>query len=138
MKKLFAVLALVAVMTSCKDKKKEPKIDVPVPSTTETITPSSDAATTTGDVPKFSDPDVQKYANDYTAFVNGYVEAYKSKDMSKIASLATSASEWGTKSTAMFTKLATSPEEATKLTTYMSKLANDMVVAAKAMMPGTK
>lgn len=134
MKKLFAVLALVGVMTSCKSKKKDEK----KPEETATTTTTPTETTTTTGVPTFSDPDVQKYVNDYTAFVTGYMEAYKSKDMTKIASLSTSASEWATKSMDMAKKLAANPDDAAKFSTYMTKLSNDMVEAVKGMMPATK
>jgi len=143
MKKLFAVLALVGVMTSCKDKKKDdPKPEETTTTTTTTTTdgttPATTDAVTTSDVPKFADADVQKYVDDYTTFAKGYMEACKSKDMTKFASISTSASEWASKSAAMATKLAANPEDATKFSNYMTKLATDMAEAAKAMMPGTK
>lgn len=143
MKKLFAVLALVGVMTSCKDKKKDEKkpeeTTTTTPTTTDATTPTETAPTTSGtEVPKFADADVQKYVDDYTAFATGLIDAYKSKDMTKIASLSTKASEWASKSSSMVTKLAANPEDATKFTNYMTKISTDLAEAAKAMMPATK
>lgn len=135
MKKFFAVLAIVGVMTSCKDKKK----DDPKPAETTTTTTTDPGTTTTttttttsSDVPKFADAEVQKYVDDYTAFVTSYVEAYKSKDMSKVADLSKNAADWASKSTAVAQKLAGNMDEATKFTNYMTKLSQEMTAAMTA------
>lgn len=132
MKKIFAVLALVGVMTSCKDKKKDEKKVEETTTTTEpttTTTTTTTETTTSSDVPKFADADVQKYVDDYTAFVKGYVEAYKTKDMTKVQELSAKASEWATKSMDIAKKLAANPDDATKFSNYISKLSQDMTAA---------
>ncbi len=133
MKKLFAVLALVGVMTSCKDKKKDEKKPEETTVTTppaDNTTPPADVAPV-GDVPKFADAEVQKYVDDYTTFVSSYVAAYKSKDMTKVADLASKMTEWSGKSASVMTKLAGNADEATKFSTYMTKLSQDWANAAQ-------
>lgn len=131
MKKVFAVLALVGVLASCKDKKDEKKEDVKSDTAVVTTPPPTDPGPTTDNtaVPKFADAEVQKYVDDYTAFVNGYVAAYKSKDMTKITEWSTKATEWASKTQTITMKLANSPEEATKFSNYMAKLSQDMAAA---------
>lgn len=134
MKKLFAVLALVGVMTSCKDKKKDEKKTEETTVTTppaDNTTPPADV-TPAGDVPKFADAEVQKYVDDYTVFVKGYVDAYKTKDMTKIQELSTKAADWGARSMDISKKLAASPEEATKFSNYITKLSQEMTAAMTA------
>jgi hypothetical protein len=139
MKKLFAVFALVAVMTSCKDKKKDAK--APDATTTTTTTdPNSTTTTTTtttssSGVPTFADAEVQKFVNDYTAFVNAYMDAYKGKDMTKVAELAGNYQQWAGQVMTISQKLAANPDDAKKFSDYMSKLSLDWANAAKAMMP---
>jgi hypothetical protein len=135
MKKLFAVLALVAVMTSCKDKKKDEK--TPDATTTTTTTDPGTTTTTTtttttpavGGVPTFKDAEVQKFVDDYTAFVTAYVAAYKTKDYTKIADVSKNVAEWGTRSMSIAQKLSTSPEDATAFGNYMTKLSQDITAA---------
>jgi hypothetical protein len=140
MKKLFAVLALVGVMTSCKSKKKDEKkpdeTTVTTPPTDNTTPPPD--VTPAGDVPKFADADVQKYVDDYTAFANGLIEAYKTKDMAKIGTLSQKATEWSSKTMEISKKLMASPEEAQKFSNYITKISTDLTEAAKSMMPTNK
>ena len=139
MKKLFAVLALAGVMASCNNKKDEKKPDQGT-STTDTSKATTTTTTTTttavAGVPTFSDPEVQQYVNDYTAFVNSYLDAYKGKDMTKVAELATKMTDWSGRSMEVGKKLVANPDEAKAFTEYMTKLSQDWANAAKAMMPG--
>jgi hypothetical protein len=135
MKKFLAMLAIAGVMTSCNSKKEEKTEDVKTGDTaTTTVTPppTTDPAPTTGDVPKFADAEVQKYVDDYTAYVKSVVDAYNSKDMTKAQELTAKATEWSTRSTSVGQKLATNPDEAKKFSDYMMKLSKDM---QDAMMP---
>lgn len=141
MKKVFAVLALVGVMASCNNKKKDEKTTGSDTATTTQTTPPADNTTpadNSGGVPTFADKDVQQYVNDYTAFVNSYLDAYKAKDMSKVQELAGKMTEWSGKSTQIAQKLATSPDEAKKFADYMTKLSTDWANAAQSMMPEMK
>lgn len=136
MKKLFAVLALAGVMVSCNNKKKDEKKVEGDTTTTTTVEPTTTTTTTTTTgVPTFADAEVQQYVNDYTAFVQSYVDAYKTKDMTKVQELSAKMTDWSTRSTAIGQKLAASPEEAKKFADYMTKLSQDWADAAKAMVP---
>lgn len=123
MKKLFAVLALVAVMTSCKDKKKDGKNPDATTTTTTTTT------TTSSDVPTFADAEVQQYVNDYTEFVTSYVDAYKGKDMTRVAELSQKMSDWSSRSMSVAQKLGSNPEEAQKFSDYITKLSEELTAA---------
>jgi hypothetical protein len=137
MKKLFAVLALVGVMTSCKDKKSDDKKpEDKMTNTPATTTPTEPTANTTAPagVPTFSDPEVQKFANDYAGFVMTYKTGIT--DPSKAQELAKSAQEWSTRSQAIVTKLMQNPQEAQKLATFLAACVKEMMPAAK--MPAMK
>lgn len=138
MKKLFAVIALAAVMVSCnskkKDEKKDSTTDTTSTTTTTTTTTTTDNTTTTtaiGDIPKFADAEVQKYVNDYTIWVTTYVDAYKTKDMSKISKVSTEATDWAGKTQSVIMKLVNNPEESTKFSNYMTKLSEAMTAAVQ-------
>jgi len=139
MKKFLAVLAIAGVMTSCKDKKAdEPKpVDASTTTTTtatttEPATPPTTTTTASGEIPKFADADVQKYVEDYTAYVTSLVAAYKSKDMAKAMDLSKSSLDWSTRSTELVKKLTNNPEEAAKFSSYMSKLGQELSQAMTA------
>ncbi len=136
MKKLFAVLAIAGFMTACKDKKDEKKVEdtmTTTPTTTTTTTDNPTTPTTTDNMssgtitaPKFSDPEVQQFANDYAAFWNEY-KAGKN-DPAKLADLSKKMSDWSTKAQSVGMKLAKTPNEA--------KVWSDWVVSInKEMMP---
>ena len=136
MKKVLFVLAVAGVMASCGDKKKSDKpAEVKDTTTATTTTTTTTTTTATPGVPTFADPEVQSFVNDYTAFVNSYLDAYKAKDMTKVSELAAKMTEWSGRSAAIGNKLAANPEEAKKFTDYMTKLSQDWANAAKAMMP---
>ena len=130
MKKVFAVIALVAVMTSCKDKKKDDKkteeTTTTTPTSTEpTTTPPATTTATTG-VPTFSDPEVQQFANDYAAFIANYKTGMN--DPSKMQDLTKDMQKWTEKSQKIGMKLAQTPDEA-------KKWADWVMVISKELMP---
>ncbi len=137
MKKVLLVLAVAATMVACNNKKKgDAKVEGDTTTTTTTNTTNTTTTTTVSDgVPTFADAEVQSYVNDYTAFVNSYMEAYKSKDMTKVQELSGKMQEWSGRSMTIGQKLANNPEEAKKFSDYMTKLSTDWANAAKAMMP---
>src|SRR6188474_754767 len=110
MKKLFAILALAGVMVSCNNKKKEEKKTegdtTIIKDNTNTNDNTGDKTVTTGEIPTFSDPEVQQYVNDYTEFVTAYVNAYTTKDMTKIQEYATKMTDWTSRSMSVSQKLA--------------------------------
>lgn len=138
MKKFLPVLALVVLFTACNNKKDEKKTDTPPATNTTTTDPGTSTPTTTTNAtspdsgaPKFSDPEVQKIADDYTAFVQMYVDGMK--DPSKMAALAKDMQSWAPRLSSVGVKLAKDPAEATKWSQYMLSLAEKMKSAMPAM-----
>jgi len=138
MKKLFAVVALVGIMTSCKDKKKdENKMDettttttTPTTTTDPTTTPTTTQPTTTTttastSVPTFTDPEVQQFANEYAAFMAEYKAGMK--DPAKMSDLGKKMTDWSTKSQNIGVKLAKTPDEAKKWADWVMALSKDMM-----------
>lgn len=131
MKKFLAVLALVGVLASCKDKK---KADTP-PATDDTATvkttdPVTPPVETTG-VPTFNDADVTAYVKAYEDYIAVYRKAAESKDMSKMAELGTLGQDLATKGTAAAQKLASNPEDAKKLADYMTAKSAEIMELTK-------
>lgn len=131
------MLAIAGIMVSCGGKKKEgdKPADGKDTTTTTTTTPPTTTTPTSSDKPTFADADVQKYVDDYTAFVNSYLDAVKGKDMGKIQELATKATEWSSKSMEMTKKLAANPDDAKKFGEYMTAMGQKWADAAKELMP---
>ncbi len=130
MKKLFAIIALVGIMaSSCKDKKK----DEAKPEGTETTTPTTETTTTepttatVAGVPTFSDPEVQKFANEYGAFMAEYKAGMK--DPAKLMELSKGMQEWATKAQSIGMKLASNPAEAKAWADWSMALAKDIMPA---------
>ena len=121
MKKMLLVLLTLGVIFSC-GKKEEPKADDAATETqTETTAEPAkeDAAATEGAT--FKDAEVQKYVDDYKAYIKEVSEAVAANDATKIADLGT--------------KLANDPEEAKKfgeeLTRLSQEYADEMAKMAK-------
>ena len=132
MKKLFAVLALVGVMTSCEDKKKDEA--KPEETTTTTTTTTTTEATTTDastGVPTFNDADVTAYVKSYEDYIAAYKKAVEGKDMTKMADLAKMGQDLAAKATAATQKLAANPEDAKKLADYMTAKAAEVMELSK-------
>ena len=125
MKKLLLVVAIAGFMTSCKDKKDEKKADETT--TTPKMDESKMESTTTpsSGVPSFSDPEVQKFANDYAAFIANYKAGMK--DPSKMADLAKNMQEWTTKSQSIAMKLAQTPDEAKKWADWATAMSKELM-----------
>lgn len=141
MKKVFAVLALVGVLASCKDKKdsktEEVKTDTavvttPPPTTTTDVAPTT-TTTTDGSTPKFKDSDVQAYADAYAAYAAAYKKAADSKDMSKFTELNKMGQDLSAKASAMSMKLSTTPDEAQKLSDFIMAKTNEIAEYTKKM-----
>jgi hypothetical protein len=131
MKRFFAILAITGMLISCNNKKTEEKTsekDTTV-TTTEIKTEDKTVTTTnTNGVPNFSDPEVQKFANDYYAFLQEYKNALK--DPSKAMEMT---KEWTGKSTEISMKLAANPEEAKKWADWATVVSEEFANAAKEM-----
>jgi|GEM_PF-677499 len=138
MKKLFAILAIAGIMASCSNKKKEEKTSA-TDTTTKTTENKMDAdqktvpTTTTNveGVPSFSDPEVQKFANDYAAFLSVYKAGLK--DPAKFAELSKTMQDWAARSRSVGLKLASNPEEAQKWAQWASVIAQEYANAAASM-----
>lgn len=135
MKKLLFVVAIAGIMTSCKDKKDEKKAEETTTTTPTTTEPTTTEPTTTtpatGGVPSFKDADVQAYAQAYADYADTYKKAAESKDMSKFADLSKMGQDLAMKSAAMSQKLATTPEEAKKLTDFIVAKSNEIAEYTK-------
>lgn len=130
MKKFFAVLALVGVMTSCKDKKKdEKKPEETTTTTTTTTTTATDVAPTS--VPTFNDADVTAYVKAYEDYIAIYRKAAEGKDMTKLAELGKMGQDLSTKAVAATQKLANNPEDAKKLADYMTAKSAEIMELSK-------
>lgn len=138
MKKVFTILAVAAVMVSCGNKKKGDKPADGKDTAATTTTNNGGETTPITATAGFADAEVQKYVDDYTAFVNSYLDAVKGKDMTKITDLSMKAADWANRSMDVSKKLAANPEETKKFADVMTKLSNDWAEAAKALVPNMK
>lgn len=119
----FAALSL----TSC--KKEEPK----TAETTATAEATESAAkvedvVSSSDVPKFSDPEITKFAEEYNTYVKDMMAASKAQDATKIQELSAKGQEWATKSQTAMAKM--TAEDQKLWSDYYTKLAQDMTNAA--------
>jgi hypothetical protein len=137
MKKLLSILAVAVIMVSCNNKKSEEKsatTDTTV-KTTETTTGGDQTTTTTTTtttnnqgVPSFSDPEVQKFANDYAAFLDEYKKGLK--DPARMADLTKSMQDWSSRSQSIGMKLANNPDEAKKWADWIMVVSQEFSKAA--------
>lgn len=129
MKKILAVLALVGVMTSCKDKKKDEKKPEETTTTTTTDPTTTTTTTTDANVPTFSDPEVQKFVTEYSAFITEYKAGMA--DPAKAQALAKTAQEWSGKMSNIGMKLASNPDDLKKWTEWAQWVAAQFAPATK-------
>lgn len=132
MKKLFAILAIAGVMVACNNKKKDekkPEGDSTATTTTTTTTDPTTTTTTSAGTPTFSDPTVQKFVDDYTAFIVQYKAGMN--DPAKMAELGKSMQEWSTRGAEVGMKLAANPEDLQKWSAWWEAI-------SKELMPGMK
>lgn len=128
MKKVFLALTVIGLvtLTSCDDKKKAEETTVEntevAPETEPTVeTEVETTATATVEVPKFSNADVQKFADEYGAFYSEMIAASKAGDQAKLTELQNKAVEWAQKSQEWATKM--TPEDAKLWAEWAQKLA---------------
>lgn len=135
MKKLFAILAIAGVMVACNNKKKDekkPEGDSTATTTTTTPTttePTTTTTTTPSGVPTFSDPEVQKFANDYAAFIAEYKAGMK--DPAKLMELSKNMQDWSTRATSVGLKLASKPDEAMAWANWITALSKEIMPEMK-------
>ena len=129
MKKLFLAISVIGLisMTSCKkeEAKVENATENAVENTTEAATNAADAVENTtaavSDVPTFSNPDIQKFAEEYAAFYKEVSEAAKSGDAAKVQDLQAKGLEWAKKAADYTQKM--TPEDAQKWVDWSQKIA---------------
>lgn len=131
MKKILLTAVLLGSLVAC-DKKAE-TTDSPAPETPTTETPAAETpapAETPANTStvKLSNPEAQKVADEYGAFIKEYMEVYKSGDATKIADLTKKSQEWATKLGTSMAKM--TPEDSKLLSEYMQQVAQEMATAA--------
>lgn len=133
MKRIFIALVLTAGLIACNNKKSEEKTsgkDTTITTNTDTKTEENKEVTTNvNGVPNFSDPEVQKFANDYYTFLQEYKAALK--DPSKAAEMTKTMGEWTNKTTEISMKLAANPEDAKKWADWAIVVSQEFSNAAK-------
>ncbi|WP_300675384.1 hypothetical protein [Soonwooa sp.] len=131
MKKLFLAAAAMGLlsMTACK---KDNKVENSTENATEKVTDKAEtagdvmdnvnkSADVASDVPKFSSPEVQKFADDYAAFYKEVAEAAKSGDATKIQEMQKKTMDWAQKAQGFTQKM--TPEDIQKWTDWSQKIA---------------
>ena len=133
MKKIFALLAVAGIMASCGGKKKSDKPadgkDTAATTTTTEVAPTTTSTSASDGVPTFSDPDVQKFANEYNAFMQEYKAGMK--DPAKLVELGKSMTDWSKKAQDIGMKLASKPDEAKAWADWAKKLSQELMPATK-------
>jgi hypothetical protein len=115
MKKIFLVIIIALTFSSCnskkEDKKQEPK--------------SASGA------PKLTDPELQKFANEYTAYSKAYVDAYNSGDSVKIAEYVIKGGEFTERGFSLLEEFSRYPDEWAKWQKFLEQLLDQEKAASK-------
>ncbi len=114
MKKLLLVTIILGAFAISCGKKEEVK--------TEATKTESTSTSTSSDVPKFKDPEVQKFVDNYASIINDYKKA----DVTKQTELMAKIQELQTQSQTVGQKLASDQDELKKYTDYIQKLVTEM------------
>lgn len=134
MKKIILSLGAVALISVTACKKETTKTETPATenSTAETSGKTEETASTEAptsingiEIPKFSNPDVQKFATEFAKFSAENMEAAKSGDAAKIQELTAKAQEWGTKQAALTAKM--TPEDVKLWSDFAMKLSQAQI-----------
>ena len=131
MKKVLFGLSVIGMTAMVSCKKEEVKTEeAPATEVTATEeTPAAETTTATVEVPKFSTPEMQKFADEYAAYSAEAMAAAKSGDAAKITALQAKGTEWATKTTAAMSKM--TPEDAQKWSTFATALAQEQANSMK-------
>lgn len=121
----MTVIGLVT-LTSC--KKEEAKVQDAIQDTTEqmidvaedNLESANEANIAIADIPQFSNPEVQQFAEEYAAFARDAAAAAQSGDAAKIQELQAKTVEWTRKIGEINQKL--SSDEAQKFTEWVSEI----------------
>ena len=142
MKKLVFALGAVAMlsMVSCGKKEtpaEKPATEAAADSTAqETSEPAAEEKAAEGvagalsEVPKFSNEETQKFAEEYVAYYKEVLEAAKAKDAAKSAELAQKAQDLAKSAQEKMTKM--TPEDAKVWGEWAQKIATEVAAAAQA------
>jgi hypothetical protein len=142
MKKLVFALGAVAMlsMVSCGKKEtpaEKPATEAAADSTAqETAEPAAEEKAAEGvagalsEVPKFSNEETQKFAEEYAAYYKEVLEAAKAKDAAKSAELAQKAQDLAKSAQEKMTKM--TPEDAKVWGEWAQKIATEVAAAAQA------
>ena len=142
MKKLVFALGAVAMlsMVSCGKKEtpaEKPAAEAAADSTAqETAEPAAEEKAAEGvagalsEVPKFSNEETQKFAEEYAAYYKEVLEAAKAKDAAKSAELAQKAQDLAKSAQEKMTKM--TPEDAKVWGEWAQKIATEVAAAAQA------
>ena len=142
MKKLVFALGAVAMlsMVSCGKKEtpaEKPATEAAADSTAqETAEPAAEEKAAEGvagalsEVPKFSNEETQKFAEEYAAYYKEVLEAAKAKDAAKSAELAQKAQDLAKSAQEKMTKM--TPEDAKLWADWAQKIATEAAAAAQA------
>ncbi|UQB70242.1 hypothetical protein [Epilithonimonas zeae] len=126
MKKSIFILGAFLALTLSSCKKEETKTTEAA--ATEKAAEKATDVVESSDVPKFSDPEITKFAEEYNTYVKDMIAASKAQDAKKIQELSAKAQEWATKSQTALAKM--TAEDQKLWTDYYTKLAQDMTNAA--------
>lgn len=131
-KKLLSVAAIALLATtiiSCSSEKKDDSAnDTNQVAVVDSPAVSAETATTTSDVPSFSNEEVNKGLAEFATLKNEYVAALKSKDAAKIQELGTKYTTWAQGAATWATKL--KADEMQKYSDYMTKISKEWTDAA--------
>ena len=141
MKKLVFVLGAVAMLSMVSCGKKETPAEKPATETADstaqdTAEPAAEEKAAEGvagalsEVPKFSNEETQKFAEEYAAYYKEVLEAAKAKDAAKSAELAQKAQDLAKSAQEKMTKM--TPEDAKVWGEWAQKIATEVAAAAQA------
>ena len=142
MKKLVFALGAVAMLSMVSCGKKENPAEKPATEeaakegeateqpAAEEKAAEGDVAGAFADVPKFSNEEVQKFAEEYAAYYKEVLDAYKAKDAAKSAELAQKAQDLAKSAQEKMTKM--SPDDVKAWTDWAQKLTTEVAAAAQA------
>ena len=141
MKKLVFALGAVAMLSMVSCGKKETPAEKPATEETAkegeaTEQPAAEEKAAEGvanafaDVPKFSNEEVQKFAEEYAAYYKEVFEANKAKDAAKLAELGQKGVDFAKSAQEKLTKM--TPEDAKLWADWAQKIATEAAAAAQA------
>ena len=142
MKKLVFALGAVAMLSMVSCGKKETPAEKPATeeaadsTAQEAAQPAAEEKAAEGvagalsEVPKFSNEETQKFAEEYAAYYKEVLEAAKAKDAAKSAELAQKAQDLAKSAQEKMTKM--TPEDAKLWADWAQKIATEAAAAAQA------